>query len=80
MRASAIRKCRHCGRKVMIIEWDIYRKVLVDAESVDVRPDPEGQEYVRENGTKIRGFAVPIDEPNTEPAYCPHARSCGLET
>ena len=79
MKASAIRKCRHCGEKVMIIEWAPYRKVLVDAESVNVRPDDDGQEYVRIDGSKVSGFAVPIDELNTEPAYCPHSRSCGLE-
>ena len=80
MKASAIKNCKHCGQPVMVIEWGIYRKVLVDAESVNVRPDPHGEEYVRIDGSKVRGFAVPIDEPNTEPAYCPHARSCGLET
>lgn len=79
MEKSAIKKCKHCGQPVMVIEWGIYRKVLVDAESVNVRPDPDGQEYVRINGSKVRGFAVQIDVPNTEPAYCPHSRSCGLE-
>ena len=79
MKASAIRTCRHCGEKVMIIEWGIYRKVLVDAEVVNVRADPDGQEYIRIDGSKVRGYAAPIDMPNTEPAYCPHSRTCGLE-
>ena len=79
MKASGIRNCRHCGEKVMIIEWGIYRKVLVDAESVNVAVDPEGQEYIRIDGSKVRGYAAPIDMEGTEPAYCPHSRSCGLE-
>ena len=80
MKASVIKRCRHCGEKIMIIEWAPYRKVLVDAEAVNVRTDPSGEEYVRIDGSKVRGFAVPIDVPNTETAYCPHSRSCGLET
>lgn len=79
MKASGIRNCRHCGEKVMIIEWGIYRKVLVDAESVNVAVDPEGQEYIRIDGSKVRGYAAPIDMPGTEVAYCPHSRSCGFE-
>ena len=77
--AGTIRTCKHCGAQVMIIEWGIYRKVLVDAEAVNVRPDKNGQEYIRYDGSKVRGFAMLIDALNTEPAYCPHSRSCGLE-
>lgn len=79
MKEGTIRTCKHCGAQVMIIEWGIYRKVLVDAEAVNVRPDKNGQDYVRIDGSKVRGYAAPIDMEGTEPAYCPHSRSCGLE-
>lgn len=79
MKASGMKICRHCGARIMIIEWAPYRKVLVDAEAVNVRTDAGGEEYVRIDGSKVRGFAATIDTPNTEPAYCPHSRSCGLE-
>ena len=47
MKASAIRNCRHCGAQIMVIEWGIYRKVLVDAEAVNVVADPDGPESGR---------------------------------
>lgn len=69
-------KCRKCGKMISIITWGVYRKIPVDWEAVEVVPDPDGEEYVRIDGSKIRGK---IAEPGTlqpEYAYTPHARTC----
>ena len=75
---DSITTCRFCGRKIGIITWGVYRKVVVDAEAVDVVPDPDGEDFVRIDGSKIRGRMVPYDsgEPN-EVAYRQHRYTCG---
>ena len=72
-------KCRKCGREIFIITWGIYRKVIVDAEALDVIPDPYGEEFVRFDGSKIRGVEAEIGTLQTEPAYRPHRKTCGVE-
>ena len=74
-----IRKCRKCGKPVSVITWGVYRKVLVDAEAVNVVPDPEGFEFIRIDGSKIRGSIANQGTLQTEYAYRPHARTCGIE-
>ena len=74
-----IRKCRKCGKPVSVITWGVYRKVLVDAEAVNVVPDPEGLEFVRIDGSKIRGSIAKPGTLQTEYAYRPHVRTCGIE-
>ena len=71
-----VMKCRFCGKNVMVITWGVYRKIVVDAEAVMVACDPEGEEYVRYDGSKVRAREVPYEsgEP-AEPAYRPH-RDC----
>ena len=75
MRDQLIQKCRKCGARVCVITFGIYRKVLVDAESVDVVPDPDGEQFVRIDGTKIKGREAEPGTLWTEYAYRPHR--CG---
>ena len=66
-------KCRKCGRPVGVIERGLYRKILVDAEAVLVAPDELGADYVRIDGSKIKGLEVAYDSnAEAEPAYRPH--------
>ena len=44
---SNIHTCKFCGKKIGIITWGIYRKIVVDAEAVMVVPDEQGEEFVR---------------------------------
>ena len=74
---DAIQKCRFCGKPIAVITYGIYRKSVVDAEVVDVVPDPNGEDFVRIDGTKIRGREAEIGTLGTEPAYRIHGRSCG---
>ena len=74
---DAIQKCRFCGKPIAVITYGIYRKNVVDAEAVDVEPDENGEDFVRIDGTKIRGREAEIGTPGTEPAYRIHGRSCG---
>lgn len=70
-------KCRKCGKRVAIITWGIYRKAVVDPEAVMVHADPEGVEFVRADGSKVRGEIVADigSELQAEPAYRKHR--CG---
>lgn len=75
---DSFKKCRICGKPIGVIEWGLYRKAVVDAEAVRVVPDPAGEQFVRIDGSKIRGRAVPYEsEEEGEPAYRPHGKSCG---
>ena len=74
---DAIQKCRFCGKPIAVITYGIYRKSVVDAEAVDVVPDPNGEDFVRIDGSKIRGREEEIGTIGTEPAYRIHGRSCG---
>ena len=77
---NSIHSCRWCGKKIGIITWGIYRKIVVDAEAVMVVPDAEGEEFVRIDGSKIRGREVSYEEAVTgEPAYRPHRKTCGVD-
>ena len=79
MNGDSFKKCRFCGKKVGIITWGLYRKMVVDAEAVDVVPDEYGEDFVRIDGSKIRGREAEIGTLGTEPAYRPHRKSCGVE-
>ena len=74
-----IRTCKKCGRQVCVITWGVYRKVLVDARAVDVVPDAHGEEFVRIDGSKIRGREAEVIGLMTEPAYRPHRKTGGVE-
>ena len=65
--------CRKCGMPVAVIERGLYRKILVDAEAVLIAPHTSGREYVRIDGSKIKGLEVAYDSVvDAEPAYRPH--------
>ena len=72
-------RCRKCGKPVGVITWGIYRSVVVDAEAVDVVPDEYGEDFVRIDGSKIRGREAEIGTIGSEPAYRPHRKTCGVE-
>lgn len=70
--------CRKCGKEIAVIEYGIYRKSVVDVEAVNVYTDAEGEDYVRIDGSKVRGFEASIDsELPTEIAYRMHRKTCG---
>ena len=79
MRDQSVKPCRKCGKPVSVITWGVYRKVLVDAEVVDVIPDPHGEEFVREDGSKMRGIEEEHGSLMAEPAYRPHRKTCPVE-
>ena len=74
---DGVKKCKFCGKPIAVITYGIYRKSVVDAEAVDVVQDPTGAEFVRIDGSKIRGREAGIGTLGTEPAYRIHGRSCG---
>ena len=78
MKDSGIKTCRYCGKQVAIITWGAYRKIVVDAEAVMVEANPEGTDYVRIDGSKVKAFEVDFisDSGRAEPAYRPHRWSC----
>ena len=55
--------CRACGAQVAVIDRAVYRKILVDAEAVPVRVSSKGQEFIRVDGSKVRGIPLEIFEP-----------------
>ena len=78
MSRDTVTKCKFCGKPIGIITWGIYRKVVVDAEAVDVVTDEEGEEFVRIDGSKVRGREAEIGTVGSEPAYRIHRRNCFL--
>lgn len=76
MKKDGEKTCRFCGKPVKIIESGVYRKIVVDAEIVWVTADPEGEEYVRPDGSKVQALEVSLDELRGEWAYRPHRWTC----
>ena len=64
--------CRKCGQMIDIIEWGVYRKVVVDAVPYYVMADPDGEQFVRIDGSKVMAKEMPFEVSGTEPAYKPH--------
>ena len=79
MKDDTFRLCRKCGQPIAVIKEKIYRNIIVDAEAVEVKVDPLGDNYIRWDGTKVRARAVKPDEEveGVEFAYRPHRWSCG---
>lgn len=76
--SGAMRRCQECGQEIAVITWwGLNKRMIVDAEAVMVTADADGEDYVRIDGSKVKGREVPIDsiEP-AEPAYRMHRRSC----
>lgn len=71
---ETFRPCKKCGKPVGLIESRLYRKILVDAEAVEIKPDAMGEQYVTMFGVKLRGREVKYPEKGTK-AYRPHR--CG---
>ena len=76
MKDNGVRTCRFCGKQIAVITWGVYRKVVVDAAAVYVVPDPDGEEFVRIDGSKIRGREAEIGTIGPEPAYRIHRKNC----
>ena len=72
-------KCRFCGKEIGVIHYGVYRKAVVDPEVVTVIPDAEGEEFVRVDGSKVRGRPAAFEE-RGEPAYRLHRATCGRDT
>ncbi len=74
---ETMKTCRKCGKLIGIIESGVYRKILVDAQAVEVIADPDGEMFVRIDGTKIRGKEADTGaiQLKTEWVYRPH--KCG---
>ena len=76
---GSVNKCRYCGKQIGIITWGIYRKIVVDADAVMVVPAEEGEDFVRIDGSKIRGVEVAYEDAvDAEPAYRPHRKTCSV--
>ena len=52
---DTFRLCKNCGKQVGVIMVNPCRGVYVDADPVEVYPDPIGDIYYRIDGTKMRG-------------------------
>ena len=77
MKGESFKRCRFCGKQIGIITWGVYRKVVVDAKAVEVVPDEFGEEFVRIDGSKIRGREVFNESAyDYEMAYRPHRKTC----
>lgn len=79
---DSFKKCRICGKRIGIITQGIYRKVVVDEEAVEVIADPDGDSFIRIDGSKVIGrLADRYDDDTKEAewAYRPHRRSCGVK-
>ena len=74
-KSAGMKVCRKCGLMIDIIETGLYRKVIVDAVPYYVKPDPEGEQFLRIDGSKIQAKEMPFETEGTEPAYKPHR--CG---
>ena len=81
---DSFKRCKFCGKPVGVIERGLYRKVLVDAGTIMVEADPLGEEFIRIDGSKMRGREIKsIDEEltyqKTEYVYRPHRKTCGVD-
>ena len=76
---DGVKRCKFCGKEIGIITYGIYRKCVVDAEAVTVIAAPDGDEYIRVDGTKVKAKEIPYDADaeGAKPAYRPHRWSCG---
>ena len=53
--SDTFKTCRKCGKMIGKIETEPWRIQLVDADPVEVYPDPTGDIYLRIDGSKMRG-------------------------
>lgn len=69
--------CRKCGKQIAVVTLGVYRKAVVDADPVWVLTDPEGEDYVRIDGSKVKARPAKMEEEQAEPAYRMHRKTCG---
>lgn len=53
---DSFKRCKHCGRMIGIIRVNAYKKIIVDADPVTVHQDRLGDEYIRIDGSRMRGI------------------------
>ena len=66
--SDTFRLCRKCGKPIGIIQARAYRTIIVDAETQCVHQDPDGEIYIRLDGSKMRG--KPADDWNDDRKKC----------
>ena len=76
---DTVTRCRKCGKPISVITWGVYRKALVDAAAVMVVADPEGEEFLRVDGSKVLAREADYEVVGAEPAYRQHRKTCGVE-
>ena len=69
---SSMKVCRKCGQMIDIITCGVYRKTVVDAVPYYVIADPQGEQFLRIDGSKMMAREVPFETEGTEPAYKTH--------
>ena len=72
---SSMKVCRKCGQMIDIITCGVYRKTVVDAVPYYVIADPNGEQFIRFDGSigsKMMAREVPFETEGTEPDYKPH--------
>ena len=65
---SSMKVCRKCGQMIDIITCGVYRKTIVDAVPYYVIADPQGEQFLRIDGSKMMAREVPFETEGTEPA------------
>ena len=71
-------RCRKCGKMIGIITWGVYRKAIVDANPIRVKADPEGEEFIRIDGSKVRARVLDrYDDDTVEAEYVFRPHRCG---
>ena len=48
---DSFKRCKCCGQMIGIIKERAYRKIIVDAETQFVHEDPDGEIYIRIDGS-----------------------------
>ena len=78
---DSITTYRFCGRKIGIITWGVYRKVVVDADPIEVITAAEGEEFIRIDGSKVRAKEVEpgVIQPGSEWVYRAHRKTCAVD-
>lgn len=77
-KGNGVQLCRKCGKPIGIISERVYRKIVVDADGVEVQPDPLGEEFIRIDGSKVRARVLDrYDDGTVEAEYVFRPHRCG---
>lgn len=75
---ETMKSCRKCGKLIGILSRGLYRNVVVDASGFEVVPDPEGEEFIRIDGSKVRAKILDrYDDDTVEAEYAYRPHKCG---